>query len=81
MLLPPAVTDSVIDDVDNDDDDEALAVRPPIALLKPLVRFNFDSGGMRRVNLCQAHQRQAGRDGETVTGPLDTGRPDDDEQP
>jgi len=33
------------------------------------------------VNACRAHQRQAGRYGETVTGPPEHVETDDDEQP
>jgi len=50
---------------------------------EPLI-FNFDSGGCAvcdYVNPCRAHQRQAGRDGEAVTGPPEHVETDDDEQP
>jgi len=50
---------------------------------EPLI-FNSDRGGVAvcdYVSPCGAHQRQAGRDGETVTGPPEHGETDDDEQP
>jgi len=46
--------------------------------------FNSDSGGCAvcdGVSPCGAHQRQAGRDGETVTGPPEHVETDYDEQP
>jgi len=58
-------------------------LRPVSRLRQPII-FNFESGGVAvcdSVSPCGAHQRQAGRDGETVTGPPKHVVTDDDEQP
>jgi len=50
---------------------------------EPLI-FKFESGGVAvcdGVNPCGAHQRQAGCDGEAVTGPPEHVETDYDEQP